>query len=139
MRDIRLFIKVKDFAAKKHLGQKRNNGEPYFTHPMRVSWMCRTDLQKNAALLHDVLEDTNTTFVELVENFGMEIAYVVDLLTHKKGESHYDYITRVLTDENAIRVKIADICDNMNDNPSENAIKKNLIALPRLLKYDEQR
>lgn len=137
--DIKFFGKVKDFAREAHEGQIRQvTGESYFIHPLRVSMKCKTDFQKLVALLHDTIEDTSVTYEDIEKRFGKEIADCVEVLTHRKGESHHDYITRVLTNEDAIAVKIADICDNLCDFPSENAKKKSLRALPRLLKYEEK-
>lgn len=136
--DIKFFVKAKDYAREAHEGQIRLvTGENYFTHPLRVSQRVKTDFQKIVALLHDTIEDTKVTHEDLERKFGKEIADCVETLSHRKDESHYDYITRVLTNEDAVAVKISDICDNLQDHPSQNAIKKCLRALPRLMKYEE--
>ena len=68
--------KVISFAINKHKGQKRANGVPYIVHPLRVAELVKThkksseiDVLVAAALLHDVLEDTYTSYLELIENF----------------------------------------------------------------------
>jgi guanosine-3',5'-bis(diphosphate) 3'-pyrophosphohydrolase len=62
------------FADEAHLGQLRNSGEPYITHPIAVAAQCadwKLDAQAlMAALLHDALEDCGVTKVELIERFG---------------------------------------------------------------------
>ncbi|MEK7992877.1 MAG: HD domain-containing protein [Planctomycetota bacterium] len=126
-------MRALEFAATKHAGHKRKNGDNYIIHPIRVSQEVFTEKQKAIALLHDTLEDTGTTLEELTEQFGDEIAASVEVLTHRKGESYADYIQRVKKDPDATAVKISDIADNLNDSPSENAIKKGALGITTLL------
>lgn len=128
-----MYKKALIFATKAHAGQKRTNGNNYVVHPIRVSQEVHTEKQRVCALLHDVIEDTKVTFSEIETEFGKDIAETVEALTHRKGESYQDYITRVLQNEDAIVVKIADICDNLSDSPSQRAIEKSAQALERLL------
>jgi len=73
------------FADEAHLGQLRNSGEPYITHPIAVAAQCaewKLDAQAlMAALLHDALEDCSVTKMELIERFGSPVAELVDGLT----------------------------------------------------------
>jgi GTP pyrophosphokinase len=66
------------FADEAHLGQIRNSGEPYITHPIAVAAQCadwKLDAQAlMAALLHDALEDCSVTKIELIERFGSPVA-----------------------------------------------------------------
>lgn len=117
------------FSVKKHLGQKRKDGSPYFVHPLRVSLSIENEIEKVCALLHDTVEDTNTTVEEIEEIFGNEVASIIELLTHKNGESYLEYINNIKTNEVAKAVKIADILDNLSDSPSQHAVKKYSIAL----------
>lgn len=128
-----LYGKALQFAAQKHAGQKRSNGDNYIIHPIRVSQEVFTEKQKVIALLHDTLEDTTATFEELMDTFGIAIADAVESLTHLKGESYADYIQRVKKNPDAVAVKIADICDNLGDSPSENAIKKSALGITELV------
>jgi len=121
------------FATKAHAGQKRTNGNNYIVHPIRVSQEVHTEKQRVCALLHDTIEDTTTTYDEIKAVFGVDVADTVERLTHRKGESYQDYISRVLEDKDAIAVKIADICDNLSDSPSQRAIEKSSMALDRLV------
>lgn len=121
------------FIAEKHKGLKRYNGNPFIIHPIRVSQEVVGETAKVIALLHDVIEDTDTTLDELKELFGEEVSSVVEVLTHRKGESYQDYILRVRENPVAIAVKIADISDNLSDSPSDNAIEKSAKALEVLL------
>jgi GTP pyrophosphokinase len=80
------------FSAKVHQGQVRLSGEPYLVHPMEVAAVLadlRLDVQTVATgLLHDTLEDTLTTFEELVTIFGPEVANLVDGVT-KISKIHF--------------------------------------------------
>lgn len=73
------------FADEKHKTQKRNSGEPYINHPVRVATYLaenKYDYQVIAAsLLHDTIEDTDTTYDDLYQLFGKEIADLVDGVT----------------------------------------------------------
>ncbi|HMQ95766.1 MAG TPA: RelA/SpoT family protein [Candidatus Saccharibacteria bacterium] len=74
-----------EFATKKHEGQKRKSGEPYITHPLSVAgilieWGMDIDTIL-AGILHDTVEDTNTTFEELESLFGRDVAFLVDGVT----------------------------------------------------------
>lgn len=73
------------FAKKKHEGQKRRSGEPYINHPLRVSnFLAESKHDLNtviAGLLHDTIEDTETSFEEIKEIFGDEIAKIVEGVT----------------------------------------------------------
>ena len=73
------------FADEAHLGQLRNSGEPYITHPIAVAQQCaewKLDAQAlMAALLHDAIEDCGVTKPELIERFGAPVAELVDGLT----------------------------------------------------------
>ncbi|MFM2083611.1 MAG: hypothetical protein RLY95_429, partial [Pseudomonadota bacterium] len=73
------------FADEAHLGQLRQNGEPYITHPIAVAAQCATwklDAQAlMAALLHDAIEDCGVTKIDLIERFGSPVAELVDGLT----------------------------------------------------------
>lgn len=53
-------------ASEAHAGQVDKGGAPYIEHPMRVALRCDTELRRCAALLHDVLEDTDATEADLV-------------------------------------------------------------------------
>jgi len=131
--------KAIELAQKYHKGQKRKNGEDYFeAHIKKVyiflfdyfytfirtkgSQWYKTDLRECvfiAAILHDSLEDTDITEQEIEREFGPLVLDMVKTLTHKKGESYYDYIMRI-HDSGAISVpcraiKIADLTCNMED------------------------
>lgn len=108
------------FMKRAHRGQKDLGGKPYWKHPVRV--MARlgqsaTIVEKHAALLHDVIEDTKTTFEELERaGFHAEVLAAVDLLTRPASLTYRRYIMRLIISGNtaAMRVKLADLLDNMD-------------------------
>ncbi len=83
--DVELVTRAFRFAAAAHEGQQRRSGEPFITHPVGVATICaglRLDEQTiAAALLHDVVEDTGVELDTLREEFGDEIAALVDGVT----------------------------------------------------------
>ena len=117
------------FAAKKHAGHMRRDGSNYIIHPIRVSQEVKTPIQKIIALLHDTLEDTETTYMEILEEFGPEVVQAVEALTKRKDEPYMDYILRVKQNPDAVAVKIADIADNLSDAPSDKQIRKSSEAI----------
>lgn len=84
-KDLELINKAFDYAYKKHFGVKRITGDDYITHPLNVA-MILTDINADseclaAALLHDTVEDTDSTKEEITELFGKEVATLVDGVT----------------------------------------------------------
>lgn len=103
------------FAATKHIGQVDKANAPYILHPLRVMMNVSTIQQKIVAVLHDVLEDTNTTVDELYElGCDNDIVEAILALTKLKGESRTEAAKRTLQNPIARVVKIADITDNMD-------------------------
>lgn len=103
-------------AQMAHTGQVRKDGSPYIEHPFRVAERLRgmgTGIF-SAALLHDVVEDSEWTLDDLRELFRPRVVDCVDALTRRDGESYRDYIERLALDEWAKAIKLADIADNSN-------------------------
>jgi (p)ppGpp synthase/HD superfamily hydrolase len=103
-------------AANAHWGQKDKAGKPYILHPLRVMNQVLTETEKTVAVLHDVVEDTGYTIENLREtgNYSEEILEAVDCVTWRKHESYNEYIQRVKSNPIAIKVKVADLEDNMD-------------------------
>lgn len=83
--DIELITKAYNYASEKHFGVKRMTGEDYIEHPLNVAYIL-TDIEADAntlvaGLLHDILEDTDTTKEELSQLFNNEVAFLVDGVT----------------------------------------------------------
>lgn len=91
--DTELIGKAYDMAKKLHAGQLRKSGEPYIIHPMAVTVILAKLGMDNetlvAGLLHDVVEDTEYTREQMVEDFGEEVAFLVDGVT-KLGKLKYN-------------------------------------------------
>ena len=91
-RDVKIIQKAYDYAKAKHGDQLRKSGEPYIIHPVQVAYiLANLGMDDNticAALLHDVLEDTDTTYADLENEFNEEVAYLVDGVT-KLGKLQY--------------------------------------------------
>jgi (p)ppGpp synthase/HD superfamily hydrolase len=119
--------KAIEFAEVKHAGQKRKyTGEPYLVHLLAVANMVRLAGGSNdmvvAAVLHDTLEDTETTFVELEREFGAKVAGLVAELTDVfvSGSSHGNRAVRKAKERarlatvsaDAQTIKVADMIDN---------------------------
>jgi len=111
-------------AAEKHAGQLDKAKAPYILHPIRVMLGVETLEEKMAAVLHDVVEDTDVTLADLAaEGFSPAVVRAVDALTRRKGEDYMDFVRRAGADPVARQVKLADLADNMDlsrlPNPGE--------------------
>ena len=108
--DTKLIIKAYNYAKEKHGTQCRKSGEPYIIHPVQVAYIL-ADIGLDeaticAALLHDVVEDTDATHEDLVRDFGEEIANMVAGVT-KLGELRYQASTEERQVENYRKMFLA--------------------------------
>ena len=102
-------------AGEVHQGQKDKYGAPYILHPIRVMMRVNADIEKIVAILHDVVEDSDLTLDDLKnEEFSPEVVDAIDALSKRDGEIYGDYINRTTLNEIAIKVKLADLEDNMD-------------------------
>lgn len=95
---------------------KERNGRPYTEHLYRVSAGFNDDSKKAAALLHDVIEDTDmTAAILLSKGFSEEVVEAVQLLTnnHETYDEYIDYLINC-SNVGALEIKKADLEDNMN-------------------------
>lgn len=126
--DVELIKKAYYFAEAAHEGQVRESGDKYITHPAAVaSILVELGLDTKtiaAGLLHDVIEDTGRTYDDIKDNFGEEIAYLVDGVTKlgrieykTKEEQQADNIRKMLLamarDIRVVMIKLADRLHNM--------------------------
>ncbi len=101
-------------ASEKHAGQTDKQGVPYIEHPRRVAAALTDPRLKIAALLHDTLEDTDTTAQELIDaGISEECVRMVQLLTRPADMTYMDYIRRLRDNPDVIPVKMADLHDNL--------------------------
>jgi GTP pyrophosphokinase len=126
--DADLLRKAYVFSAKVHIDQVRLSGEPYLIHPLEVTGIL-TQMQLDVAtlatgLLHDTVEDTLTTVEDIRENFGNEIAQMVDGVTkisritlrsfeESQAENFRKMILAMVKDIRVVLVKLADRLHNM--------------------------
>lgn len=127
--NIKLVLKAYHYADDLHREQYRKSGEPYIIHPLQVAYILSTiELDENticAALLHDVVEDTDKTHQDIIEEFGQEIADMVEGVTKLGKLQQYttvqeqqveDYRKMFLAmgkDIRVILIKLADRLHNM--------------------------
>lgn len=113
--------KALSFAQERHRMQMRKGGSDYIIHPVRIAnilfgeWGIKDADVLAAALLHDVVEDTQTTVKEIKDVFGDSIGRLVDGLTMWKGsETHDAYLRRIAKGSDRLRlIKCADTLDNL--------------------------
>lgn len=111
-------------AVRAHEGQKDHGGYPYIQHPFHVAESMETEASCAAALLHDVVEDTDVTFEDLErEGIPEEVLEALHLLTHEKSVPYLDYIRRLRKNPTARAVKRSDLRHNSDltrlDDPKE--------------------
>lgn len=126
--DPELLIKAFAYASKKHEFAKRKSGLPYIIHPISVAYIVachRLDIESiAAAFLHDVVEDTDTPLSEIEEEFGKEVARLVDGLTkvsaiesvskeEKESANFRKLLVSIAKDPRVLIIKLADRLDNM--------------------------
>ena len=127
-RDIKIIQKAYEYAKAKHGDQLRKSGEPYIIHPVQVAYTLATlgmdDNTICAALLHDVLEDTDATYQDLEKEFNSEVAYMVDGVTklsklkyasveEQQVENYRKMFLAMGKDIRVILIKLADRLHNM--------------------------
>ena len=126
--DMQMIIKAYNFAEAAHESQVRNSGEKYFVHPFQVALLL-ADLNMDTAtiiagLLHDVIEDTNISYDKIKDEFGEEVADLVDGVTKLKklqyktkqenqAENLRKMVIAMAKDIRVIIVKLADRLHNM--------------------------
>lgn len=102
-------------ALRAHAGAVDKAGRAYILHPLRLMAKMTTDSEMSAALLHDVLEDSDITAAELLsEGIPSVVVEAVLCLTKQAGENYQDFILRAKQNPIAKKVKLADIEDNIN-------------------------
>lgn len=124
------------FATKKHFGQVDKGGHPYILHPLRVMQSVDTLPSKIAAILHDVIEDTDATIDDLKNEVGVP-EYILEAIlavTKTQNESKVDAAKRAAANPIARLVKLADVQDNMDLSRLPKVTQKDL---DRLEKYKQ--
>ena len=102
-----------EIAARAHAGQVDKAGAPYILHPIRMMLGVASLEARMAAMLHDVVEDSDVTLEQLrAEGFPEGVVGAVAALTKREGEDYEAFIRRVAPNVLARQVKLADLRDN---------------------------
>ena len=111
-----LLEKAIALALRVHRGQQDRYGRPYIVHPLHVMLQMDSEVEMMAAVLHDVVEDSETTLADLrAEGFPPEVLEAVWLMTHDKGAISYEgYVRRLKPNDTARKIKLADLEHNMD-------------------------
>ena len=107
------------FAIEKHKNQKDDLGKDYFDTHLKIVYEILKKLTQDtdilsAGVLHDILEDTDTTYEELVKRFGENIANFVNELTHEGQKDEKGFYFPRLKSREAIMIKFADRLSNIS-------------------------
>jgi GTP pyrophosphokinase len=141
--DLDLIQRAYVFSAQAHDGVVRRSGEPYISHPMNVAYLL-AEMQLDeatvaAGLLHDTVEDTQTSVDEIEEIFGSDVADIVDGVTKisqmdfeskavQQAENIRKLILAMAEDIRVLMVKLADRLHNMRTLEFMKPVKRRLIA-----------
>ena len=125
--DLNNLDKAYNLILKAHNYQRRKSGEPYVFHPIEVARICFEEIGLGAtsiisALLHDVVEDTDTSLEEVEDVFGAKITKIVDGLTkldgpynieNKQAENFKKVLSSLVYDVRVVLIKMADRLHNL--------------------------
>jgi GTP pyrophosphokinase len=126
--DLEIIRKAYDFSLKLHTGQSRASGEPYLVHPLSVATVL-ADLKLDptsiaAGLLHDAIEDTTVTAEQIQQEFGEQVAHIVEGVTkisqidfanreERQAENLRKMMLAMVDDIRVVLIKLADRLHNM--------------------------
>ena len=107
-----------------HKAQLDKSGMPYVFHPCHLAEQMKDETTTVVALLHDVIEDTDYTFNDLIAmGFDGAIIEAIELMTHEEGVPYMDYVEKIKSNPIAREVKLADLRHNSDlsrlDAPTE--------------------
>src|ERR1700758_799011 len=126
--DLELVKKAYDYSQKNHAGQSRASGEPYLVHPLEVALvlaeMKMDPVAVAAGLLHDSVEDTSVTIVDIRKEFGEQVAHIVEGVTkisaidfatreEQQAENLRKMMLAMVDDIRVVMIKLADRLHNM--------------------------
>ena len=118
-----------------HKDQVDKTNMPYVFHPFHLAESMDDEISTCVALLHDVVEDTNITFIDLEkEGFSEEVIGALKLLTHDLDVPYMDYVRKIKENPVAAKVKLADLKHNSDLTRLDKITE---IDLERNKKYNE--
>ena len=125
-----------EIAVLAHKEQVDKAGKPYILHPLRLMFNMQNENEMIAAVLHDVVEDIDWTIEKLeADGFDEEVNTAVKLLTHDKKVPYKKYIEAIKTNKIALKVKLADLEDNMDIKRIAHPKFRDYARLAEYLKY----
>lgn len=125
--DAKLIKKAFNVASEAHKEMRRKSGEPYIYHPLEVALICVEEIGLGttsiiAALLHDVVEDTDMELEDIEREFGVKVAQIIDGLTKIAGVFDYgssqqaeNFRKMLLTLSDDVRVILIKLADRLNN------------------------
>ena len=127
-------------AINAHNGKKDLDGNPVLLHPIRVGLQGKNEKEIITGFLHDVVEDSEYTFNDLIElGVDGEIIEALELLTHDKSMDYDAYLDRLVASHNklALSVKFYDLSDNLSRNDrltekKEKIYQKHITAIAKI-------
>jgi GTP pyrophosphokinase len=148
--DLELVRKAYEFSQKHHAGQSRASGEPYLVHPLEVALvlaqMKMDPVAIAAGLLHDSVEDTSVTVVDIRKEFGEQVAHIVEGVTkisaidfasreEQQAENLRKMMLAMVDDIRVVLIKLADRLHNMRTLDAVEPLKRRRIARETLEIY----
>ena len=115
--DVDIVAIAERIAREAHAGQTDKSGRPYIEHPAHVAAAVAEHgpQAQCVAWLHDVIEDTQVTPADLLAaGLPQEVVDAVLAMTHREGETYFDYVLRAKQNPLARAVKLADLAHNMD-------------------------
>ena len=117
----------------KHKDQVDKSGMPYVFHPFHLAEQMDDEETTITALLHDIVEDTNTTFEDLRKlGFSDNVINALKLMTHDKNVDYFEYVKNISKNPIARKVKIKDLEHNMDTSRLDEVTDKDI---ERVKKY----
>lgn len=122
-------------ACRVHAGQVDKSGKPYILHPLRLMLKFDDRDAQVVSVLHDVVEDSDTTLEDLrALGISEDAIEAIDCLSKRPSEQYNNFISRIIPNELARKVKIADIEDNLDLTRLPTLSEKDLL---RVAKYHQ--
>ncbi len=126
MINTKLTRKAMIIAYDAHLNQVDKAGVPYIYHPIHLAEQMDSETECIVALLHDVVEDTKVTFLDLEKEFSKEVILALKLLTRDKKIDYFEYIENLKNNNLARKVKIVDINHNLDETRLDEITEKDV-------------
>ena len=127
-------------ATQAHSGQFDKAGKAYILHPLKVMHYLKSDDEELMciALGHDLVEDTDVTYSKLSELFSERVVEGIRCLTKQRGETYEEYKAKVMSNKDAMLVKMADLRHNIDIRRLKGVTEKDIQRTVRYLQFYEE-